>query len=548
MLKSLTIFSFLLAVATPLHAEGMESSPPPRPSTPASERSASSLRMQAELAERQGRWTHALDNYLQLHVEFGPSLELKERIRICLRQASRIRRYRDPHFQQFVVSLPTSDALNLYAEVLDKLSHVYTDPDRCRTESLFSHGLEELHRSLGDPQFIALYLEHASELRREQFRQSLRHLWRSRLPSSVREARQAARELVLASQAQLNLDKPSAFILELISGACQGLDEYTRYQNPTQLSPTTASLASLLEQYGVRVVFRGRHWQIDKILANSWAAVHTVLKPGDRLQKINGQPVERVTAEQLAVLIRNSPFAFDLEVESSSAMPVPVRLPVPVPTVYGVDMIHPKDGIGYLRISEFRESTPREIDDAILSLKVRGLRALIMDLRGNHGGLLTAGIEVTQQFLPSGIILTTRGQTEEFANRVFSSDSGMSAYDFPLAILIDSETMSAAEIVAMALKDHERAILIGMPSYGKGAIQATFLLQPMKVRSAETGTLIATVATMFGPRGAAIAAGVLPHYLETDPIRQLDMAVARVMELLPGYMPMMNSAVEPEHD
>jgi C-terminal peptidase prc len=228
----------------------------------------------------------------------------------------------------------------------------------------------------------------------------------------------------------------------------------------------------------------------------------------------------------------------ELEVLSAEPgmSPPMVQLPVPVPTVYAAAMLNPRDGVGYLKVGEFRESTSRELDEAVFRLKAQGLRALVIDFRGNAGGLFTAGIEVAQRFLPAGIIVTTRGQSPEFAGRVFSSDSGMSAFDVPVVLLIDTRTMSAAEAVAAAWKDHSRATLVGLPTFGKGVIQS-----PIRLTAADgpdgsphrSGVLILTVASMFGPRGGAInGAGVTPHVLEADPNRQLDAALAKAVELL----------------
>ena len=223
-----------------------------------------------------------------------------------------------------------------------------------------------------------------------------------------------------------------------------------------------------------------------------------------------------------------------LPVESGMS-PLLVQLPVPVPTVYAAAMLNTRDGIGYLRVGAFRDSTPRELDELVFRLKNQGLRALIVDLRGNSGGLFTAGVEVAQRFLPAGIIVTTQGQSPEFAGRVFSSDSGMTAFDVPVVLLIDTKTMSAAEAVAAAWKDHNRATLVGLPTFGKGVIQS-----PIRLTAADgpdgsphrSGVLILTVASMFGPRGGAInGVGVTPHVLEADPSRQLDLAVAKAIEL-----------------
>jgi C-terminal peptidase prc len=212
-----------------------------------------------------------------------------------------------------------------------------------------------------------------------------------------------------------------------------------------------------------------------------------------------------------------------------------VRLPVPVPSVYGADLVNPDHGIAYLRLAAIRETTPRELDDAVLSLKARGARVLILDARGNVGGNFLAGVQVAQRFLPAGIVVTTQGQSPEFANRVFSSDSGMTAFDLPVVLLVDARTMSAAEAIAAAWKDHGRATLVGLPTFGKGTVQGQIRLSaadsPVGSRS---GVLILTVAHMSGPRGVAVSSRVVPHILEADPVRQFELAIARAVELANG--------------
>jgi C-terminal peptidase prc len=165
---------------------------------------------------------------------------------------------------------------------------------------------------------------------------------------------------------------------------------------------------------------------------------------------------------------------------------------------------------------------------------------LILDLRGNHGGSFTAGVEVARRLLPAGIIVTTQGQVGEVANRVFSSDSGMGALDLPLVVLIDAETASAAELVAAALKENGRAVVVGMASFGKGAVQIPVKLGPPEEmddpgRSRSRSGVRVTIARLFSPRGTPInGAGVTPNTLEADPVRQLQLAIDRALEQLPA--------------
>ena len=183
-------------------------------------------------------------------------------------------------------------------------------------------------------------------------------------------------------------------------------------------------------------------------------------------------------------------------------------------------------GVGYLRLSAFREFTVRDLEEAVARLRGDGLRALILDLRGNPGGLLQVAVAVAQKFQAHGVIATTESRTPEFAGRVFSSDSGAGAWEVPLVVLIDGKTMSAAEVVAAAWKEQQRATLVGTPTYGKGVVQAA----PQKLHK---GALIVTIAKLFGPLGKPLdGAGVTPHHHEADPARQLDLAILKALEMV----------------
>ena len=128
--------------------------------------------------------------------------------------------------------------------------------------------------------------------------------------------------------------------------------------------------------------------------------------------------------------------------------------------------------------------------------------------------------------------MTTQGQAAEVDNVPFSSDSGMTAHDIPVVILVDAETASAAEVLAAALKDHNRATLVGMPTFGKGAIQYPLRLDWLdekdpngKPKTNKAGGVRLTIAKLIAPRGGAInGVGINPHILAADPTRQLELA------------------------
>ena len=480
--------------------------------------------VRAEAAERDGRWADALDGYLRAYADRGPSAELKDKIRVCLRNAAQFRRHRDPAFQDFVVSLSVSEALNVYVEVVEKLGTMYVDSDRATPDRLFALGLGELDRALADPVFQGRYLADTDAHRVGRFRRSLRDLWSARLPATRAEARHAARQLVLAAQKQIGVENSAAVVLELLCGACSGLDEYTVF-----LAAGEAGLAAPvgLTEYGIVLAADGT---VDTVDPYSWAASESRIVPGQRVVRLNGVAVTPAGAGAVAATARRpTPFGHELVIEAADGGGVTVLLPVPCPTVLAADQV--KDGVGYVRLTGFRETTAGEIDDAVLSLRARGLRALVLDVRGNPGGLLAAGIDVTERFLPGGVILSTRGPAAEFDNRVFASESGMTAFDVPLVVLVDGRTMSAAEVLALALKDHDRATLVGMPTFGKGVVQAPVRLLEGRSADGRARLVVMTVAAMYGPRGRPIADGVPPDVIESDPDRQLQLAVDRAAEL-----------------
>lgn len=482
----------------------------------------------AEAAEKAGRWEKALDLYLRMYVGGRTTPELREKIRVCLRNASQIRRHRDPSFQTYVLSLSPGDSLKLYAETVTKLQSMYTDRDRASPARLFALGLDELDRSLADAKFRETHLPAATEHKVQAFRQSIRETWRVRQPANCQEARHAAGELVRAAQNQAGVQNPAAVVLELLCGACSGLDEYTQYVAPGG-APVDAAIAEFAA-YGILVALQDTAVVVESVIPDSWAALNTSLRRGDVLLRVNGRDIKAPSTTLLADALRTPGMGgHEIEVPSeSSPLPMMVRLPVPLPSVYTAEMVGMrKEGVGYIRLGSFREQTPAEVDAAIQSLQDLGMRSLVLDLRGNCGGNFPAAVAVAQRFIPSGIVVTTQGQSTDFANRTFTSESGLTAYDMPLVVLVDGKTMSSAEIVTAALKDNGRATVVGMPTFGKGAIQSSFQLGS----GSKAGTLVLTVASSFGPRGTALnGAGISPNVMEADVARQLEVAVSRALD------------------
>jgi carboxyl-terminal processing protease len=177
-----------------------------------------------------------------------------------------------------------------------------------------------------------------------------------------------------------------------------------------------------------------------------------------------------------------------------------VRAQVKMPSVQSVAL---ERGIGYVAISRFAEATAADADAALAALKASGdLRALILDLRGDPGGLVDAGVATADLFLGSGTIVTVHGRGAD-VERHLAHEAGTFA-GFPMVCLVDEGTASAAEIVVGALRDHKRCTVVGMPTYGKGSVQTFFDLD-------DGGGLKLTTARYRSPSGASLeGAGITP--------------------------------------
>jgi len=167
-------------------------------------------------------------------------------------------------------------------------------------------------------------------------------------------------------------------------------------------------------------------------------------------------------------------------------------------------------GYGYLRITSFSETTQSDVTHALLRLKrdnPSGLKGLVLDLRNNPGGVLEAGVAVADDFLDSGVIVTADGRTPE-ARFQMDATPGDLIGGAPLVVLVNAGSASASEIVAAALKDHGRALLVGRRTYGKGSVQTVMPLS-------HGGAVKLTTSRYFTPSGASVnGKGIVPDIVE----------------------------------
>jgi len=481
------------------------------------------LRRQAEQFERRGEWARACELYEQLLSKERNLPEVRERYLHCLRRAHQARRHRDPTFLQQARDLPLSTAVEAYGELVGRLRGSYVDVAKVDYSRLFQQGVEELRLALSDPAFCQAHLTIATPRALPDFLRELQNVWAKKTPHRQQEAQAQARDLALDAQKSLGL-YPTLVVLELACGACSGLDEYTVYLTLGQLSDLCASLKGEIVGVGVELTEEDQRLVIAQVIPGS-PADHGGIKPGDRLHRVGPRLTAGLSAEAADELLRGEAGSpVDLEViPLGESVPRPVRLTrqaVNLPSVSEPRFLGDRmAGVGYLQIVAFQETTPRELDDAVLKLQMAGMRGLVLDLRGNPGGLIDAAVQVAKRFLSHGVIATTYGQLRMFNHMYQARNPG--ALAVPLVVLIDNDTASAAEMVAGALKDHERATLVGLPTFGKGTVQRHWRLTTLTPLNAG---LRITVARFYSPRGQPYSGiGVTPHQFIERPAVVLSM-------------------------
>lgn len=193
-------------------------------------------------------------------------------------------------------------------------------------------------------------------------------------------------------------------------------------------------------------------------------------------------------------------------------------------------------GYGYIRLAQFQERSDRDVQRALekLSAEKGGLKGLVLDLRNNPGGLLTQAVRVSDLFLDAGMIVYTEGRIESQKQKYFSQKNG-SWLDFPVVVLVNGGSASASEIVAGALQDHKRAIVLGTKTFGKGSVQTILPLD-------DNSALRLTTARYFTPKGRSIQAmGIVPDIVVDSAAAQESKAEERKRlgireENLPGHL------------
>ncbi|WP_420455901.1 S41 family peptidase [Rubrivirga sp.] len=287
-------------------------------------------------------------------------------------------------------------------------------------------------------------------------------------------------------------------------GAMTGaLDPYTVYYDEATAAASRLQQGGDVGGVGVVVAERGGRLVVVSVLDGS-DAERQGLRPGDAVVTLGGQPATDLSAQRANALLRGEPgSSVPVEVtREGTADPlrfVLVRAGDPDTEVtYSGFLGDSAEGVGYVRLGRFMQDAAGQVARAAAALRAEGeLRALVLDLRGNPGGLLDQAVALSGQFLPQGTLVTqTRGRAVG-TDQTYRTQEAPTLPDLPVAVLVDAVSASASEIVAGALQDHDRAVVVGETTFGKGLVQ---VIRPMPYGTA----LKLTVSRYTTPSGREI--------------------------------------------
>lgn len=442
--------------------------------------------------ERQQLWQQAAELYERALRLYPDRQDLRDRWKQAERRFSLSRRYHDPSFTGELLELRETTALDLYSEVLRKIQAYYVESiDLGR---LVEGGYKNLDLALAE----AVFLDRHFSQRQRDLARAIRSGLGSRPRGRIETVEDATVEVARAADLcrQLGFAAPVAVTLEFLSAAGEGLDPYSTHLSPNRLRDLYAMIDGNFVGLGVEVRGASEGLSVVDVLSGS-PADEGGLAPGDLIVAVDGQSLAGLSAEDAANRLQGeagSRVELRIADEKKGMRSVTLqRREVIVHSISEARILDAETGVGYARLSSFQKQTGRELEEAVRQLQAQGMRGLILDVRGNPGGLLDASLHVANRFIDDGVLVSTKGRSwgQSWTHRA----RPISVWTFPLVVLIDGESASASEIFAGAIKDHGRGTLVGARSFGKGSVQSIFPL-----RSANSGLRL-TTAHFYSPKG-----------------------------------------------
>lgn len=454
--------------------------------------------------ERNREWIGAIQHYESATRSFPTDGELKRRLLISRLHYDVIRRGNDSAIAEMIGRVSETEALDLYSEVLARLEMSYVEP-LAMTE-IVRGGTAYLEVALTEPSFVSRHLSGQPAEAIERFRTSIHRVTLAARVNNRFEARAVVANAAAVAHKNLNM-APAATIMQFVFGAVGLLDPYSSFLSSDELTEVESQIEGNFVGLGIALQPHEAPLRILSVIPGG-PALESGLESGDLIIEIGSVRCQDVGAERAADLLRGPERSqvrlLVRKADGTEIERVVVRRRVEVPSIEGVRMVEPAAGIAYLKINSFQKTTANELDEALWALHRQGMQSLIIDVRGNPGGWLDASIAVADRFVSEGGIVSTRGKNGIENQNYSATRSG--TWQVPLVLLIDDQSASASEILAGAIRDNERGILVGETTYGKGSVQGLF-----HTKSLASGIRL-TVSKFYSPSGRAISEqGVQPN-------------------------------------
>ncbi|HEY7529368.1 MAG TPA: S41 family peptidase [Gemmatimonadota bacterium] len=288
--------------------------------------------------------------------------------------------------------------------------------------------------------------------------------------------------------------------LRAIKGLVESLDPYSEFLTRDEYEDLKVHTSGNYEGLGISIDIRDDVLTVVAPIEGT-PAYRAGIHSGDRIMAVDGRSTHGWSSERAVDELRGPAGSEVVLTIAREGLTEPIeitirRQAIDIPSVPYAWLLD--GGVGYVRFRQFSERGAREVQAAVENLRRQGMRSLVLDLRGNPGGLLDQAIDVTDLFLERGeLVVSTRGRMPE-QNRKYHAHDDVNYGTFPMIVLVDGGTASASEILAGALQDHDRALILGRTSFGKGLVQSLFPLE------GNQAALKLTTARYYTPSGRNI--------------------------------------------
>ncbi len=354
---------------------------------------------------------------------------------------------------------------------------------------------------------------------------------------SLEEVRRFVSVFRAVQQAYVDSVDDQQLMQSAIRGLLTDLDPHSAYLDARATQSMNETATGAYGGLGLEILQRPDRSLVVIAPMDDTPAARAGIQPGDIIIELDGAPISADSVDAAVEAMRGEPGTSIVLTVAREGEPAPLKLSltreiIRVASARG-EALDPQ--FAYIRIAAFQADTAGEVQRKLETLKADGggaLKGLVLDLRRNPGGLLNAGIEVADLFLDRGVIVSTRGRVPR-ARAEYSAKRGDLMEGAPIVVLIDSGSASAAEVVAGALRDHRRALIMGSTSFGKGSVQTVLPLD-------NGDSIKLTTARYYTPNGTSIqATGIVPdiELPENAELRVTREASPQVRESdLPGHL------------